>query len=95
MTKKEEPKEKKSKLLKTLLAKDLSFGPIQKEIQPMSRDEWLAAIMGDIDPMKYAGEGWFGTEEYARPADISDPYVRAQVGAEGEYYPETYRRRKR
>jgi hypothetical protein len=41
--------------------------------------------------MKYAGEGWFSTDEYARPGDISDPRVQAQIGSEGDYYPETQR----
>ena len=43
--------------------------------------------MDDFDPRKYAGEGFFATEEYARPGDIGDPYVRGDVGHEGEYYP--------
>jgi hypothetical protein len=37
--------------------------------------------------MKYAGEGWFATEEYARPADIGDKYTRGEVGKEEDYYP--------
>jgi hypothetical protein len=88
--KKERKKQPQSKLLSNLM-----FGPWKSETQPMTRDEWLAAIAGDIDPAKYSGEGWFSTDEYAKPSDISDPYVRAQVGAEEEYYPETYRRKKR
>jgi hypothetical protein len=37
--------------------------------------------------MKHAGEGWFSTEEYARPADIHDRYVRGDIAGEGDYYP--------
>jgi hypothetical protein len=55
----------------------------------MTKEEYLAAIAGDIDPMKYAGEGWFATEEYARPGDIkNNPQLRNEIGGEGEYYPE-------
>jgi hypothetical protein len=51
--------------------------------------------------MKYAGEGWFSTEEYAKPSDIDNPHTRAEVGREGEYYPTknqgdaVYRRRRK
>jgi len=37
--------------------------------------------------MKFAGEGWFATDEYARPNDIADKYVRGDVKNEGAYYP--------
>ena len=90
MKKKKEDKEPKGKLLNALL-----FGPWSTETQPMTREQWIEALSGDIDPVKHAGEGWFSTEEYAKPSDIMDPFVRAQVGAEEEYYPETYRRKKR
>lgn len=83
-----EEKDPKGRLLKALL-----LGPWKTRTEPMSRDEWLRAIAGDIDPAKYTGEAWFSTDEYAKPSDISDPYVRAQIGAEEDYYPETYRRK--
>jgi len=54
--------------------------------------------MGDVDPAKYAGEGWYATEEYARPKDISSPYVRADIPMAGEDYyppPDVKRRRKK
>ena len=60
----------------------------------MSRDDWLSALTDDINPEKYAGEGFFSTEEYARPEDIDDPYVRSDVGQEGDPYP-PFRRRPR
>ncbi len=60
----------------------------------MTRDEFLSEALGDIDPMKHAGEGHFATEEYARAADIDDPYVRGDVGREGEYYPPPAHKRK-
>lgn len=41
----------------------------------------------DVDPMKHAGEGFFSTEEYAKPDDIQDPYVRSDMANEGDYYP--------
>jgi len=53
----------------------------------MTRDEFKQAAKDDINPMKYAGEGWFATEEYARPADIDDKYTRGEVGKEEDYYP--------
>lgn len=60
----------------------------------MTRDDFLTAIMGDIDPAKYSGEGWYATEEYARPDDISSPYVRADIEASGEdYYPRPRRKK--
>lgn len=43
--------------------------------------------MDDIDPAKFAGEGWYATDEYARPADLGSAHVRAEVGREGDYYP--------
>jgi hypothetical protein len=77
------------------LLKNLLLGKPSREITPTTREDWLAAIAGDIDPAKYSGEGWFATDEYARPEDIYDPYVRAQIGAEEEYYPEVYRMKRK
>ena len=59
----------------------------------LSRKEWLDELESDIDPEKLAGEGFFATEEYPRAADIDNPYVRGDVGREGEYYPPKARRR--
>ena len=50
-------------------------------------------MLSDIDPLKHAGEGWFANEEYARPADISNPYTRGEVGREGDYYPSPDRKK--
>lgn len=58
----------------------------------MTPEDYLAAIGQDIDPLKHAGEGWFATEEYARPQDIENPFTRAEVGREGDYYPGVRRR---
>lgn len=69
-------------------------GRATHERQKISRDEFMRAIFSDVDPLKHAGEGWFNTEEYARPADIHDPYVRGDVGHEGEYYPPPDRKNK-
>ena len=44
-------------------------------------------MLSDIDPLKHAGEGWFATDEYARPADIDNPYTRGEIGREDDYYP--------
>ncbi len=44
-------------------------------------------MLSDIDPAKHAGEGWFATEEYARPEDIGSAYTRGEVMNEGAYYP--------
>jgi len=96
MSKKQQEKEKKEIALKGRIARQLILSPWKEDApERMTRDEWLAAIAGDIDPLKHAGEGWFSTEEYARPADISDPIVRYQVGKEEDYYPETQRKRRR
>jgi len=37
--------------------------------------------------MKYAGEGWFATEEYPTADGIDNPYTAGDVGHEEEYYP--------
>ena len=62
------------------------------ETHKVSRAEHIRGKLDDVDPMKHAGEGWFATEEYARPADIKNPYVRADVGREGDYYPSPRRK---
>jgi len=62
-------------------------GPPQRETKEISREEFLAAILGDIDPMKHAGEGWFSTEEYPTADDVSDPFLQQEIGREGDYYP--------
>jgi len=56
------------------------------ERQQIPEDEWYRQIHG-INPMKYAGEGWFATDEYARGEDVDDPWTRGEIGREGEYYP--------
>lgn len=48
----------------------------------------------DIDPQKHGGEGWFATEEYAKPSDIKDKYVRADTDNYGDYYPRPPKRKK-
>lgn len=50
--------------------------------------------MSDIDPLKHAGEGWFATDEYARPKDVSNPYTRGEIGREGDYYPGPQKKKK-
>ena len=62
--------------------------------QAISREEWLAAVHGDIDPAKYAGEGYGATEEYF-PQDIDSPWVRGDVVDEGAYYPGPEMRRRK
>lgn len=57
------------------------------ERRQISFEEFLAAVLSDIDPAKYAGEGWFATEEYAFPSDVENPWTRAEIGREEEYYP--------
>lgn len=60
----------------------------------MSRQKWLDTNLGDIDPLKYAGEGWTATEEIPRAADIvGNERLKHEVGREGDYYPETGRKR--
>lgn len=53
----------------------------------MTKEEAIKAALGDINPMKHAGEAWTATEEIARPADIFDAYLRGEVMDEGAYYP--------
>lgn len=53
----------------------------------ISFEEFLQAVLSDIDPAKHAGESWFATEEYARPEDIGSAYTRGEVMNEGAYYP--------
>lgn len=69
------------------MSKKEKLGEPKTETRKMSREEWLREVFKDINPEKYAGEGWFATEEYAKPSDISNPYTRAEVGMEGDYYP--------
>jgi len=48
----------------------------------------MHAIMDDIDPAAYAGEGFTATEEIPRADDIiGNDYVRGRVGHEEEYWP--------
>lgn len=65
----------------------LDPAPKGVERRKISRKEYLQAAQDDIDPMKYAGEGWFATEEYATPEGIDNPYTAGEVGREEEYYP--------
>lgn len=57
------------------------------ERREMSQAEWLRGISDDIDPAKHAGEGWFATDEYARPEDVENPYTRGEITHEDAYYP--------
>lgn len=66
--------------------KDLRYGEPTTERRKITKEEFLRAILGDIDPEKFAGEGWFSTDEY-QPGDVADPFVRQEIGREGDYYP--------
>lgn len=59
----------------------------KRETKEITFEEFLHAILSDIDPAKHAGEGWYATDEYARPEDIQNPWTRATIGKEEEYYP--------
>lgn len=59
----------------------------KKETRQITFEEFLKAIHDDVDPLKYAGEGWFAVDEYARPGDIFDPYVRGDIIGQDDYYP--------
>jgi hypothetical protein len=68
----------------------------KKETQKVTYGEFMRGILGDVDPAKYAGEGWYATEEYAKPSDILSPWTRGDVLNEGDYYPgPDVRRRKK
>ncbi len=67
---------------------------VKKQVEKASRDlrkltkqEWDEIIQSEIDPMKYAGEGWFSTEEYPVTRGISNPFIRQEIGREEDYYP--------
>lgn len=62
-------------------------GPVKRETRRISREEFLASILGDIDPVKHAGEGWFATDEYPTSDDVADPFLQGEIGREGDYYP--------
>jgi hypothetical protein len=67
-----------------------------RETQKVTYEEFMRGILGDVDPAKYAGEGWYATEEYAKPSDIQSPWTRGDVLNEGDYYPgPDVRRRKK
>lgn len=66
-----------------------------KETKKVTFEEFKRGILGDIDPAKYAGEGFYAVEEYARPDDILSPWVRGDVKNYGDYYPGPDVRRKR
>lgn len=59
----------------------------------ISRQEFYNQLKNEISPEKFAGEGFYATEEYAKPSDITDPWVRADTEQLGEYYPTPRRRR--
>ena len=61
----------------------------------LSPEDWFSGVNEPINPLKYAGEGYFATEEYARPEDIEDPWVRSDVGQEGDDQPPFQRRMRR
>jgi hypothetical protein len=50
-------------------------------------------LLSDIDPAKLAGEGWGNIDEYAHSQDLDNPWIRADVEQQGEYYPTPKRRR--
>ena len=63
------------------------MGEWKSDKQQITFEEFMRHILEDIDPAKYAGEGWFATDEYARPEDIDNPWTRGEVMKEGDYYP--------
>lgn len=71
------------------------MGKDKTETRRISREEFLRALEEDLDPAKYAGEGWYATEEYAVPDRSMPRSLRAQIGREEEYYPETFAANKR
>lgn len=55
-----------------------------------NREHWLAAALGQVDPMNYAGEGFSDPEEIARGADVANnPWLRGRVEGAGsdDYWP--------
>lgn len=59
----------------------------QSEIRKLTKEEWEQILSQDIDPLWHAGEGISDTEEIPRAQDIKNPYLRARIGKEGDYYP--------
>jgi hypothetical protein len=58
----------------------------KRETQKVTYEEFMRGLLGEVDPAKYAGEGFFATDEYF-PQDIRSPWVRGDVLNEGDYYP--------
>lgn len=67
----------------------------QRSIRKLSKEEWLALLRSDIDPLVHAGEGISDTEEIPIVAGIKNPYLRARVGREDEYYPGAPKRKRK
>lgn len=57
------------------------------DMHKVTRDEWIKAVMSDLDPAKFAGESWYATDEYANPNDIDSAHTRGEIGHEETYYP--------
>lgn len=65
------------------------------ERQETTRDEYLAGMLGDMDPLKHVGEGQFSTDEYF-PQDIAhNPHLLAEVLNPGDPYPRPVIRRRK
>ncbi len=59
----------------------------KSEVRKLTKEEWLALLQQDIDPLWHAGEGISDTEEIPRAQDIKNVYLKARIGREGEYHP--------
>jgi hypothetical protein len=64
------------------------------ERKKLTAEQYLQALYSDIDPAKYAGEGWYATEEYD-PATIRDPYTLGDIMNQDAYYPRPIIRKRR
>lgn len=67
--------------------KKVSSPPSGTERHHETREQALRALVGDIDPLKHAGEGQFATDEYF-PQDIAhNPHLLGDVNNPEAYYP--------
>ncbi len=59
----------------------------ETKLKKLTKEEWVALLQQEVDPLYHAGEGVSDTEEIPRAQDIRNKFLRARIGREGEYHP--------
>jgi len=59
----------------------------ETKLKKLTKEEWVALLQQEVDPLYHAGEGVSDTEEIPRAQDIRNKFLRARRGREGEYPP--------